>query len=99
MRRCRCCGCTETQPCVQAGAACAWVADDLCSSCFAPLPENFMAFALEQRLMGDPPRPGALGELAAAYRIPLERLQLALERIVAPSPTAAFQLLQEGVGS
>jgi hypothetical protein len=33
-RKCRVCGCTELNPCVdRAGNRCAWVADDLCSAC------------------------------------------------------------------
>lgn len=35
MRRCRVCGCTDLQGCVQGdGTACYWVEWDLCSSCW-----------------------------------------------------------------
>lgn len=46
LRTCRECGCTESSPCIDKfGQACAWVEDDLCSSC---APDMAMEIAIEQ---------------------------------------------------
>jgi hypothetical protein len=43
VRECRVCGCSDGTPCIDAlGAACAWVAPDLCSACVGASPDQLV---------------------------------------------------------
>lgn len=58
MRRCRECGCTDPNPCVEDGMPCGWAEADLCTSC-SPIRVITEATLYEISIVHEPANPHA----------------------------------------